>query len=122
MYEADWNKREPSRIGLRALWRAIVADVVEGVPRAEIAARFHAAIAKAFIRAAQSTSVATGIRQVALSGGCMHNRRLAGLLRAGLEAQGLQVFQHRKVSPGDGGLSYGQAAVAAAILYSETTH
>ena len=55
-------------------------------------------------------------KQVALSGGCLHNRRLARLLRAGLEEEGFQVFQHRKVSPGDGGLSYGQAAVAAAIL------
>ena len=56
-----------------------------------------------------------------MSGGCMHNRRLSRLLRAGLEKEGFAVFQHRKVSPGDGGLSYGQAAVAAAILYSEVT-
>ena len=55
-------------------------------------------------------------RQVAMSGGCMHNRRLARLLRVGLEAQGFQVFQHAQVSPGDGGLSYGQVAVAAAML------
>ena len=48
----------------------------------------------------------------------MHNRRLTRLLCSGLEEEGFQVFQHRKVSPGDGGLSYGQAAVAAAILYS----
>jgi hydrogenase maturation protein HypF len=53
---------------------------------------------------------------VALSGGCLHNRRLARLLRAGLEEEGFQVFQHRTVSPGDGGLSYGQAVVAAAEL------
>ena len=46
----------------------------------------------------------------------MHNRRLARLLRAGLEMEGFQVFQHRNVSPGDGGLSYGQAVVAAATL------
>jgi hydrogenase maturation protein HypF len=46
----------------------------------------------------------------------MHNRRLARLLRAGLEEEGFQVFQQRNVSPGDGGLSYGQAVVAAARL------
>jgi hydrogenase maturation protein HypF len=46
----------------------------------------------------------------------MHNRRLARLLRSKLEAQGFHVYQHRRVSPGDGGLSYGQAAAAAAML------
>jgi hydrogenase maturation protein HypF len=51
-----------------------------------------------------------------MSGGCMHNRRLARLLHVGLEADGFEVFQHAQVSPGDGGLSYGQAAVAAAML------
>jgi hydrogenase maturation protein HypF len=46
----------------------------------------------------------------------MHNRRLSRLLRSGLEEEGFTVYSHRQVSPGDGGLSYGQAAVAAAIL------
>jgi hydrogenase maturation protein HypF len=46
----------------------------------------------------------------------MHNRRLARLLREGLEEEGFEVFQHRSVSPGDGGLSYGQVAAAAAML------
>ena len=46
----------------------------------------------------------------------MHNRRLTRLLRTGLESEGFEVFQHRRVSPGDGGLSYGQAVVAAANL------
>ncbi|WP_348261095.1 carbamoyltransferase HypF [Telmatobacter sp. DSM 110680] len=119
-FGGDWSKHEPSRISATPLWRAIVADILEGVARPEIAARFHAAIARGFIQAAAHANAATGLRQVALSGGCMHNRRLASLLRSGLEAQGLEVFQHRKVSPGDGGLSYGQSAVAAAILYSET--
>ena len=61
-----------------------------------------------------------GIKQVAISGGCMHNRRLTRLLRAGLEEEGFDSLPtHRQVSPGDGGLSYGQAAVAAALLSQE---
>jgi hydrogenase maturation protein HypF len=73
-------------------------------------------VAAGFVQAAVKARAVTGIGQVAMSGGCMHNRRLARLLRTGLEAEGFEVFQHAQVSPGDGGLSYGQAAVAAAIL------
>jgi hydrogenase maturation protein HypF len=86
------------------------------VSKPRIAARFHAGVAAGFVKAAMLARTATGLKQVALSGGCMANRRLARLLREGLEEEGFEVFQHRRVSPGDGGLSYGQAAVAAAVL------
>ena len=81
-----------------------------------MAARFHAGVAAGFVRAAVAARAATGLTQLAMSGGCMHNRRLARLLRVGLEAQGFEVFQHVSVSPGDGGLSYGQAVVGAATI------
>jgi hydrogenase maturation protein HypF len=100
----------------RGLWRAIADDVRRDVPRARIAVQFHAGVAEGFIVAAATARERLGISQVILSGGCMHNRRLAHLVRTGLEGRGFGVFQHRRVSPGDGGLSYGQAAVAAAIL------
>ncbi len=103
-------------IRVASLWIGLLADLRAGESAAHIAARFHAAIANAFVDAAIRARSATGISQIALSGGCMHNRRLSRLLRSGLEAKGLDVFQHRQVSPGDGGLSYGQAVVAAAIL------
>jgi hydrogenase maturation protein HypF len=103
------------------LWRAILEDLNRGVPKARIAAQFHAGIAEGMIGAVASAREKTGINNVALSGGCMHNRRFARLLRTGLEEEGFKVFQQARVSPGDGGLSYGQAAVAAAILYSEST-
>jgi hydrogenase maturation protein HypF len=111
----DWARREPMRISAAPLWRALVRDLRAGVSRARIAARFHAAVAAGFVRASVAARVTTGANRVALSGGCMHNRRLARLLRSGLEAEGFEVFQHRQVSPGDGGLSYGQIAVAAAM-------
>ena len=112
----NWPTRVPMKISATPLWRGLIEDLRAGVARPRIAANFHATIASAFIRAAIAARTATGISQVALSGGCMHNRRLARLLRIGLEVENFQVFQHRNVSPGDGGLSYGQAAVAASTL------
>jgi len=109
----------PGVLKLDRLWRALVDDLRRGIPKEKIAVRFHDGIAVGFIRAAANARESTGISQVALSGGCLHNRRLAQLLRSGLENEGFKVFQHRQVSPGDGGLSYGQAVVAAAILDRE---
>ena len=112
----DWAAREPLRMSTAPLWRELVEDLRTGMSKARMAARFHAGVAAGFIHASVLAREATGLMQVALSGGCMHNRRLAHLLRAGLEEEGFEVYQHRNVSPGDGGLSYGQVAVAAAML------
>jgi len=98
------------------MWRSVLDDLWRGVPARRISARFHAGIAEGLINAAANARIETDINTVALSGGCMANRRLARLLRAGLEEEGFTVLQHLQVSPGDGGLSYGQAAVAAAVL------
>ncbi len=112
----DWVKHEAMRMKVGPLWRALMADLRANVSKARVSAKFHAGVAAGFVRAAVAARIETGVRQVALSGGAMHNRRLARLLRTGLEAEGFEVFQHRRVSPGDGGLSYGQAVVAAAML------
>ncbi len=112
----DWPRRDPVRICAEPLWRELVEDLRAGISKTQIAAKFHAAVASGFVRASLSARAATGVSRVALTGGCMHNRRLARLLRIKLEAEGLKVYQHVQVSPGDGGLSYGQVAVAAAML------
>jgi hydrogenase maturation protein HypF len=113
---ADWEKREAMRINVAPLWRELLSDLNDGIAKPRIAARFHAGVAQAFVRASAAARDATRIGTVAMSGGVMHNRRLARLLRVGLEEEGFQVYQHRQVSPGDGGLSYGQAAAATAML------
>jgi len=116
MLGGDWPARTPVRIGAARLWQELLKDLRIGTSKARIAARFHAGVAEGFVWASVLARAAAGVNQVALSGGCMHNRRLARLLRVKLEAAGFEVFQHTQVSPGDGGLSYGQAAVATAIL------
>jgi hydrogenase maturation protein HypF len=112
----NWAAREPVSISAVPLWRNLLADLRSGVSKPQIAAQFHAGVAAGFVNAAVLAREATAVSQVALSGGCLHNRRLARLLRMGLEAAGFDVYQHAHVSPGDGGLSYGQVVVAAAIL------
>jgi hydrogenase maturation protein HypF len=110
------ESRRPHVIPARRMWKALLNDLRHGEDLSRIAARFHAGVANGLVNVAAMARIETGINIVAMSGGCLHNRRLARLLRAGLDAEGFQVFEHRKVSPGDGGLSYGQVAVAAAIL------
>jgi hydrogenase maturation protein HypF len=116
MIRGDWATGEPVKISAGPLWRELLKDLHDGVCKARIAARFHAGVADGFVSAAMMARTATGLSQVVMSGGCMHNRRLARSLRAKLEAERFEVFQHRQVSPGDGGLSYGQAIVGAAMV------
>ena len=116
MLSGDWAASEPMKISVAPLWRELIEDLRAGVSKARIAGRFHAGVAAGFVKAAVRARDATGLKQVALTGGCMHNRRLARLLRTGLKAEGFKVFHHAQVSPGDGGLSYGQVAVAAARI------
>jgi hydrogenase maturation protein HypF len=114
--EGDWDGRVPAVLSSTLLWRELLNDLAGGVSKGRISARFHAGVAEGFTKATVMARTATGLAKVAMSGGCMHNRRLARLLRPKLEAEAFEVFQHVHVSPGDGGLSYGQAVIAAATL------
>ena len=116
LHEAEESSGSVAEIRTGRMWKAVLEDLWRGVPARRISARFHAGIVEGFINAAGNARIETGINTVALSGGCMANRRLARLLREGLEEEGFEVFRHVNVSPGDGGLSYGQVAVAASIL------
>ena len=116
LHSAEEGADNVATIRTGKMWKAILEDMWRGVPARRISARFHAGIAEGFINAAGNARIETDINIIALSGGCMVNRRLARLLRVGLEEEGFTVLQHRNVSPGDGGLSYGQAVVGAAML------
>src|SRR5579863_8702542 len=88
------EKRAPLKMNLAPLWDELLRDLRAGVSKPRIAARFHAGVAQGFVRVVQAARSATGIQIVAMSGGVMHNRRLARLLRFQLESRGFQVFQH----------------------------
>ena len=96
LHEAEEGSGSVAEIRTGKMWKAVLEDLWRGVPVRRISARFHAGIAEGFINAAGNLRIETGINTVALSGGCMANRRLARLLREGLEEEGFEVFQHRQ--------------------------
>jgi hydrogenase maturation protein HypF len=100
----------------RATVRAIVADLRAGVPAATIAARFHATVADATVRACLDAADRHGLELVVLSGGVFQNRRLLASTAAALADAGVRVLVPERLPPNDGGVSFGQAAVAAAQL------
>ena len=75
-----------------------------------VSARFHAAVAGATAEAVSRV----GLETVVLSGGVFQNRTLLAATAAALEARGLRVLVPERLPPNDGGITYGQAAVAAA--------
>jgi hydrogenase maturation protein HypF len=99
---------------------AVVADLRAGAPVPVVAARFHNAVAHATVSACARAASEAGTEVVVLSGGVFANRRLLEATFNGLAAAGLRVLVPERLPPGDGGISYGQAAVAAARISSGT--
>jgi len=96
--------------------RAVVDDLAAGVGAAAIAARFHGAVAGATATACARIAEAHDLDTVVLSGGVFQNRLLLEATAAQLTEAGLRVLIPSRLPPNDGGIAYGQAAVAAARL------
>lgn len=94
-------------------WRPMISALLDDLRRGsnpdKIASRFHAGLAAATAGLAQEA----GLPRVVLTGGCFQNRLLLSLVRQRLEEAGFTVYSHALVPPNDGGLSLGQAVVAA---------
>ena len=95
---------------------AIAADVAAGLDPALVAARFHNAVAAATAEACARLSEELRLDAVVLSGGVFQNRLLLERTLPALEAAGLRALVPEQLPPGDGGIAFGQAAVAAARL------
>jgi len=113
---------EPFEVDLRPVVREMVADLLAGRRVAEVAGRFHETMAQVVAAGCRHLRARSGIRTVALSGGCFQSRRLSERSLALLAADGFDVLVHRCVPPNDGGVSLGQAAIAAARLGGKGHH
>jgi hydrogenase maturation protein HypF len=84
------------------------------VSAALIARRFHSSLVELIAAVCGRLRVATGLETVILSGGVFLNALLTSEVCSRLRQDGFRVYRHHLVPPGDGGLSLGQLAVAAA--------
>jgi hydrogenase maturation protein HypF len=93
---------------------AAADDLAGGVPAELIAARFHNGVARLIVDGCALLREQHGLTTVALSGGVFQNLLLLGRAVTGLESRGFTVLTHSRVPCNDGGISLGQAVVAAA--------
>ncbi|MDQ6698229.1 MAG: carbamoyltransferase HypF [Actinomycetota bacterium] len=93
---------------------AAVAARASGTPVPLIAAGIHETIGRAAADTGTRLARQHHLATVALSGGVFQNVRLSEIVEERLEAAGFRVLVHRQVPTNDGGISIGQAAVAAA--------
>ncbi|HEY2108207.1 MAG TPA: carbamoyltransferase HypF [Candidatus Binataceae bacterium] len=102
------------RISGAALVRALAEDVMAGTPREIAAARFHNGMAQAIVTVCDLIRGEQDLNTVALSGGVFQNALLLERTSQRLLARGFRVLTHSQVPANDGGIAFGQAAIAAA--------
>jgi hydrogenase maturation protein HypF len=84
-----------------------------GLDPADGADLFHGTLTAALLDLTATAAAREGLDMVVLAGGCLLNRPLAEGLVRGLAERGLTPLLPRALPPGDGGISLGQAWVAA---------
>ena len=101
-------------LDFRPLLEAVITDRLRGRPASEIARAFHRGLAQGLFETAQRLCDARGLDTLVCSGGVFQNQLLLREIKALSDAApGLTVWTNRAVPPNDGGISLGQAALAA---------
>jgi hydrogenase maturation protein HypF len=101
------------QVDSRPLFRAIVEDLLRGATAGQVSQRFHDGLIEALAAVARILRKRTSLNRVCLSGGTFQNACLANGLEHQLRSDGFEVYTHSQVPSGDGGISLGQAVVAA---------
>jgi len=111
-YPFALTEGEPFEIDYRPMIETIVNELENGTPPGVVSARFHETVVRFLTAAARRAVEMTGLRTIALSGGCFANRHVRIGLRRRLAEHGLNVLGHRSIPCGDGGVALGQAVAA----------
>ena len=100
-------------LDFRPLLQAVVRDRVLGRATPAIARAFQRGIAQGLYEASVALCQAHRVDAIVLSGGVFQNALLLDDLQAVFATEPLDIWTNRTVPPNDGGISLGQAALAA---------
>jgi len=107
---------EPLQLDLGGMIKQLIADIREKKAVGIISAKFHNCLAAGLLEMAKSARESTKLNTVALSGGVFCNRYLIIRCIKLLKKAGFSVLFNRDVPSNDGGISLGQAAIAAKLM------
>ena len=95
-------------------FEAMLNDMSAGLSTGEIARKFHDCMVEAIVHICLIANAEYGISTVVLAGGVFMNRYLTEHALSALEAIGFTVALNKELPCNDGGVSFGQAVIAAA--------
>ncbi len=122
IYDYEWTAEQSSlptshfSLLTSHLIRGVVKDIEKGVSLPEISSKFHATLIYLFSDLCEVIRKENSLNKVVLSGGVFQNSILLTGLMTMLQQKGFEVFTHTRVPANDGGISLGQAVVAAALV------
>ena len=109
-------------IDWQPLWVALLNDLASGVTAARIAARFHSGLIQTVSQTAFDLCKQQRLDTVVLSGGVFQNRIILEGVSKRLRNCSLNVMSPHLLPANDGGLSLGQAVIAAARQLEKNAH
>ena len=115
-YTFDYHDAE---IDPAPVLEAMVNDLLNHTPIELIAARFHNSVARMVLEVCNQISMTTHINKICLSGGVWQNMLLFTKTLSLLQKNNFEVLTQTLVPPNDGGVSLGQAAIAAQRFYNK---
>ncbi len=96
------------------LFGSLADRLTDGQATADVAATAQDALARGLADLAVEAALGRVVDAVALTGGVAYNDHVARRIRERVTDAGLSFLGNERVPPGDGGIAYGQVAVAAA--------
>jgi hydrogenase maturation protein HypF len=109
-------------LDFRPLLEAVVLDRLRNRPPPEIAHAFQRGVATGVMRVVARLCQSSVTDTVVLSGGVFQNELLLEDLRSLLAPHRIDIWTNHAVPPNDGGISLGQAALAAFGQFNDANH